>query len=262
MDAGPLRDLLTLLAGVGTGVLSAAFGVGGAVVSTPAIRALGASAAIAVGTTLPSILPSAASGTLRYQRAGLIEWRVVAWTAPAGIVAAVGGSFLSEVVPGDGHWLMVLTAVLLAITAWRMARVGPDELVADDLATARRDRPLILTAIGLAAGLLSGLLGVGGGVVMVPAFHEIARIPIKPTIATSLACVGLFAIPGTVTHALLDNIDWRFALWLSVGVIPGARLGAHLAIRATDRRLRLTVGGFLGMISVFYAAGELISLAR
>ena len=53
MHPGILRDLLTLIAGLFTGVLSAAFGVGGAVVSTPAIRALGASATIAIGTTLP-----------------------------------------------------------------------------------------------------------------------------------------------------------------------------------------------------------------
>jgi uncharacterized membrane protein YfcA len=280
MDPGSLRDLLTVLAGVATGALSAAFGVGGAVVSTPAIRALGASAAVAVGTTLPSILPSAATGTLQYSRAGLIDWRMVAWTAPAGVVAAVGGSLLSKVVPGDGHWLMVLTAALLGVTAWRMAGVGgaePGEVVgqagplgATETEEAfagterpdRRDNPRVLSAIGAVAGLLSGLLGVGGGIVMVPAFSELAGIPIKTAIATSLACVGVFAVPGTITHALFGDIDWRFALWLAVGVVPGARLGARAAIRATDRRLRLAVAGFLGVVSVLYAAGELISLAR
>ena len=64
MHAGLLRDVLTLAVGVVTGVLSAAFGVGGAVVSTPGIRALGATAFIAVGTTLPSILPSAAVSSI------------------------------------------------------------------------------------------------------------------------------------------------------------------------------------------------------
>ena len=122
MDPSLLRDVLTLAAGMVTGILSAAFGVGGAVISTPAIRALGAPAALAVGTTLPSILPSAVTGTLRYARAGLIEWRVVRWTAPVGVAAAVGGSLLSKVVPGEGHWLMVLTAALLGFTAIRMAR--------------------------------------------------------------------------------------------------------------------------------------------
>src|SRR5437762_2960584 len=102
--------------------MSAAFGVGGAVISTPAIRALGASAFVAVGSTLPSIFPSAASGTLRYAREGMILWRVAAWTGAAGIAAAVGGSLLSHAVPGDGHWLMILTATLIGVTAARMAR--------------------------------------------------------------------------------------------------------------------------------------------
>jgi uncharacterized membrane protein YfcA len=271
MDAGPLRDVLTLVAGGATGVLSAAFGVGGAVISTPAIRLLGASASAAVGTTLPAVLPSAATGTARYAREGLIDWRVVTWTAPAGIVASVGGSLLSDVIPGDGHWLMVLTAALLGFTAWRMTQPSPSapepeadiEMVPHVPAdSARRDSALVLVAIGAAAGLMSGLLGVGGGVVMVPAFIEIARIPLKAAIATSLACVGVFAVPGTITHAALGGVDWRFAAWLSVGVVPGARLGAVLAIRAGDRRLRRAVALFLGVVAVIYAAGELVALVR
>jgi uncharacterized protein len=257
MHAGPLRDVLTVIAGTGTGALSAAFGVGGAVVSTPAIRALGASAAIAVGTTLPSILPSAVTGTVRYSRDKLIEWRVAAWTVPAGVAASVAGSLLSDAVPGNGHWLMVLTAALLGFTAWRMAR--PTKEVA---AHERHDSAPVLVAIGAAAGLLSGLLGVGGGIVMVPAFTEIAGIPIKTTVATSLVCVGLFAVPGTITHALLGGVDWRFALWIGVGVIPGARLGAAAASRAADIHLRRAVALFLGVIAVIYATGELIALFK
>jgi hypothetical protein len=279
MHPGIFRDALTLIAGVLTGVLSAAFGVGGAVVSTPAIRALGASATIAIGTTLPSILPSAVSGTLRYTRDRLIEWRVVGWTAPFGMVSAVGGSLLSKVVPGNGHWLMLLTAGLLGFTAWRMARQpdaaeptdGPHAAAETDRemlpflppgADSRRDGPLVLAAIGIGAGLLSGLLGIGGGVVMVPAFSEIVGIPLKASIATSLACVGLLATPGTITHGLLGDINWTFALFLAVGVVPGARLGAALAIRAGHRRLRLSVAAFLGATAILYAAGEISALVR
>ncbi|MEN9648197.1 MAG: hypothetical protein RLZ17_233, partial [Actinomycetota bacterium] len=93
MDAGVVRDALTLVAGVATGVMSGAFGVGGAVISTPAIRALGCTAALAVGTTLPSILPGAVTGSWRYRQGELIQWKVVAFTAPAGIVAAVLGAW-------------------------------------------------------------------------------------------------------------------------------------------------------------------------
>jgi len=264
MDAGPLRDVLTLLLGVATGVLSGAFGVGGAVISTPGIRLLGASALVAIGTTLPSILPSAASGTARYVREDLVVWRAVALTAPIGMAASVAGSLLSRVVPGEGHLLQIATACLLGFTAWRMgrgARVQPGAPVTPPAVDAPDDTSAAAYAgVGLAAGLLSGLLGIGGGVVMVPGFNQVARMPLKPAIATSLVCVGIFAVPGTITHAAIGNIDWRFALLLAVGVVPGARLGAAAAIRATDRRLRLAVSGFLGVIAVIYAGGELLAL--
>jgi uncharacterized membrane protein YfcA len=260
MDPGPLRDLLTLVLGVATGVLSALFGVGGAVVSTPGIRGLGATAIAAVGTTLPSIFPSAVSGTARYVREELVDWRLVAYTAPAGIAASVGGSLLSHAVPGDGHWLMIATAGLLAYTAWRMSHPAPvHELAVDRASTAR---PAQLAGIGAAAGGLSGLLGVGGGVVMVPAFAELVRLPLKTAIASSLLCVAAFAVPGTITHWALGDIDWRFAIPLAIGVVPGARLGAALAIRADDVHLRRVVAIFLAVTSVIYGAGEVAALLK
>jgi len=269
MDPGPLRDALTAVLGVATGVLSGLFGVGGATISTPGIRALGASAAIAVGTTLPSIIPGAASGTLRYRREGLLDLRAVALTAPVGIAAAVGGAALTEVVPGDGHVLMLATAALLGFSTWRMARQPAvpappapesDAEAADPPRHPPAASPARFAGVGFVAGMLSGLLGIGGGVVMVPGFTQWVGMPVKRAIGTSLACVALFAIPGTITHALLDNIDWRFALLLAVGVIPGARVGARLAIAADDHRLRLVVSAFLGVTALLYAAGELAAL--
>jgi uncharacterized protein len=268
VDPGPLRDVLTAVLGLFTGALSGAFGVGGAVISTPGIRLLGVPALMAIGTTLPSIFPSAISGALRYQRERLVDWQAVLLTVPVGFVAAIGGAFLAGVVPGDGHLLMILTAALLAFTAYRMAstarRVVPPT---DDSATAdpaepvhgRRSRPAFALVGGMAGGL-SGLLGIGGGVVMVPGFHSIAGLPIKSSIATSLVCVAAFALPGTVTHAFLGNIDWRVALFLTLTVVPGARVGAALTMRADDRRLRLAVAGFLGTIAAIYAAGEVAAL--
>ena len=289
MEPGLLRDALTLGVGLLTGVLSAAFGVGGAVLSTPGIRLLGASAFIAVGTTLPSILPSAISGTVRYARDHLVDWHVVVWTAPVGVASAVLGSLASHAVPGDGHWLMVLTAFFLGLTAWRLrpraasqptaaeqpvpGQTGEMRTLADgDAAAADAVGPPLAPgttygtasrpacgAVGVAAGGLSGLLGVGGGIVMVPGFTEVLGMPIKRAIATSLVCVGVFAVPGTITHAALGDIDWRFAIFLAVGVVPGARLGAVMAIRADDRRLQSAVALFLGALAIAYGAAELIA---
>ena len=275
MDVGPLRDALTVVLGIATGVLSGLFGVGGGVISQPGMRLLGLGPLAVIGTALPVIIPGAASGAVRYVREGLIRWPAVAATVPAGMVAAVAGGVASEHVPGDGHALQLITAGLLGLSSYRMGRVPPalppDEPLAETDAPEAPDgmtgpelehAALIprYTAIGVVSGLLSGLLGIGGGVIMVPAFVQLARIEVKSAIATSLVCVGLFAVPGTITHALQDHVDWRVAIALVLGVVPGARLGAALTIRATDRRLRVTVASFLGCTAVLYAAGELNAL--
>lgn len=278
MDVGPLRDLLTVLLGAATGVLSGLFGVGGGVISQPGMRLLGLSPLTVIGTALPVIIPGAASGAVRYVREQLVRWPAVAATVPLGLLGAVVGSVASEHVPGDGHLLQLMTAGLLGLSSYRMGRTGPavsaDEPLAETDApeapghahsgTSDADRSLAgrYAGIGAVSGLLSGLLGIGGGVVMVPAFVQLARMEVKSAIATSLVCVGAFAVPGTLAHALQDRVDWRVALALVVGVVPGARLGAALTIKAADRRLRITVASFLGCTAVLYAAGELNALLR
>jgi len=288
----PWQTILTLAAGLATGVLSGMFGVGGAVVSTPAIRVLGATPLEAVGSTIPSIVPSAVSGSLRYRREGLIIGRVACWTLAAGLAATVGGALLAGTVPGEGHLLMIFTAVHLAFTAYRLAlapRPAPEPAPAHstaavedpvgDLATpaadlarahedepersspeARRDELWRLGLIGVGAGAVSGLLGIGGGVLLVPAFASWVRLTVKESVATSLACVGALAVPGMITHAVLGNIDWAFAIPLAIAVIPGAQLGAHLAIRSSERGLRLTVAIGLGSIALAYGVGEILAL--
>jgi uncharacterized membrane protein YfcA len=127
-------------------------------------------------------------------------------------------------------------------------------------ATSRRAPRAGWAAVGTAAGALSGLLGVGGGVVMVPGFSQLVRMPLVTAIATSLVCAGIFAIPATITHSLLGTIEWRFAILLIVGAVPGARLGARLTTRAGDRRLEAAVGAVVTVIAITYAAGELLAL--
>ena len=264
MDAGPLRDVLTAALGVATGAMSGAFGVGGAVISTPGIRALGVPAIVAVGTTLPSILPSAVSGAMRYHRERLVDWPAVRLTLPVGFAASVIGALLSEVVPGDGHLLMLFTAGLLAFTAvrmWSSARAARQPTTTEEGAHPERSSPLHFAAVGAIAGGLSGMLGIGGGVVMVPGFHSLAGLSIKSSIATSLVCVAGFALPGTVTHAALGNIDWRVAAALTLTVIPGARLGSHLTVKSDDVRLRYAVAIFLGIVSLIYGVSEVVAWA-
>ena len=164
---------------------------------------------------------------------------------------------------------MILTAAMVGFSGYRQSPSRPPTRSRSSpsrappptpLARAARDGAWRRPCIGLGAGGLSGLLGIGGGVLMVPLFTTWVRMPIKEALATSLVCVGVLAIPGMITHALLGHIDWLFALPLSVGVVPGARLGAHLTIRSSERTVRILVGIVLGVIALVYAGGEILAL--
>ncbi len=270
MEAGLLRDGLTLVVGLCSGILSGAFGVGGAVLSTPGIRLLGIAPLMAVGTTLPAILPSAVSGGLRYRAEGLVDWRAVGAVAPTGLLASIGGALASGLVPGEGHLLQLAIAGLLGWSAWRLgtgrqrpARGAQVDERRTRAAGPRRPRsPVRLAGVGVLAGGLSGLLGIGGGAVLVPGLAQVGGLSLRTSVATSLVCTGIFAVPGTITHSLVGNVDWRVALLLAVTVVPGARLGAAASLRLGELDLARAVAAFLGVIAVVYAAGELAALAR
>lgn len=259
-----LQVLLTIMLGVATGALSSTIGVGGAVISTPGIRVLGATPLQGVGSTLPSILPSAITGTLRYHREGFVYVPVVRKVAPWGAAAAVAGAIASVHFPGQGHVQMILTALLVGYTAWKTSRQpsAAETIAAAGVTSASHFEWWRCGIIGLGAGLLSGFLGIGGGILMVPLFRGWLKLGLKETVATSLACVGLLAIPGSITHLVNGTVDWAFALPLCVGVIPGARLGAHWTVGASDRQLRRLIGVALGAMSAVYLAAESLALAN
>lgn len=279
-----------MLVGFASGILSGMFGVGGAVLTTPGIRVLGATPIEAIGSTIPAILPGSASGAIRYSRAALVDWRVALSCGALGSAFAVIGANVSNIV--NAHYLMLLTAALLLwsgvknLLTPREHRVlavpggGPvdAEIEVDDgsaldrvievgdpalavPAPPSRSPSLVLVApIGVAAGFLAGLLGVGGGILMVPAFTSLLRMPAKRAVASSLVAVAVFSVPAMVRHAQLGHIHWGFALFLLAGVIPGAQLGARFTIAGSDRRLRLLMGAFFSVLALAYAYGELRSL--
>jgi uncharacterized membrane protein YfcA len=241
---------LGALIGFGAGILSGLFGVGGGIVTTPAIQhLLGGSPIQAVATPLPIIFPTSIVGSYTYGRAGEIDYRAATWAIGPGLLGTVGGAALTEVVNPD--LLLFVTAVLLGWTAVQVMRGrGTEE---------RERRPTPgwqLGGVGLLAGFVSGLLGVGGGIVMVPAFTTLFGMPLKRALGTSLLCIAAFVIPGTITHWRLGHIDWAIFLVVTLGVIPGARLGAKIALGAREHTLRIAVGSFLLLVAVAYALSE------
>jgi len=246
--------ILGLLAGFVAGILSGAFGVGGGIITTPAISILlGGSAIVAVATPLPVIFPTALVGAYTYSKADEVSFRAAKWAVGPGAIGAIGGALLTEVV--NAHLLLIVTAVLLGIQAVRVIRGGEYDI------RPRGTTPGMSYAIaGFVAGFVSGLLGVGGGIIMVPILTTILGMPLKRALGTSLVVISAIVVPGTIVHALLGHIDWAIFLVLTLGVVPGARIGATLALRAKDRTLRLAVGLFLIAVAVLYAVEEISAL--
>lgn len=99
--------------------------------------------------------------------------------------------------------------------------------------------------IGALAGLLSGLMGVGGGVVLVPMFTAFLNIPRHQAHGTSLATIIPIAAASSIPYILKGNIDWLLVVELALGSAVGAAVGAQLMTRIPARRLRQAFGAFL-----------------
>lgn len=255
MNGTAVQATAFVLAGAVSGVFSGALGIGGAAVATPLVRLLGVSPYLAVGTPVPMILPSTITGAIAYLRAGLVDRRAVVWTAPLATVAAFGGAMTTRLIGGTE--LMLISAALLLVLA---SRVFPDKRGPTEAPAVPPRGRVAYLSLGLGTGFASGLLGVGGGFLMVPVFIRIFGMPVKVALGTSLAVIALTVPPNIIGHALARNIDWSAALLLGLGVIPGARLGAKLAIRTPDRRLRIVMAVTLAIVALTYAGSELVRI--
>lgn len=243
--------------GLASGILSGLFGVGGGIVMTPGIDILLPVPQIAaLETPLPVIFPTALVGAFAYRKAGQVDVRAASWMAPAGIVGSAAGALLTHVI--DVRALLLATAVLLGYQSISILRGGE-----------RRERghakPTSATAfleIGLVAGLASGLLGIGGGVVIVPLLAGWLGIPLKRALGTSLLTIPALVIPGTIVHAYLGDIDWWLFVLLTIGAVPGVWIGARIALGTAERTLRTAVGSFMLLLAAIYGVSQAVAIVR
>jgi hypothetical protein len=254
----PGRAVLGAAVGLVAGVLSGLFGVGGGILMTPGVQVLlGAPPIVALATPLPAIFPTAAAGAMRYRRARALDLRAASWMAAAGTPGAVGGAALAEVI--DTHLLLIATAALLA---WQAVGILRGRARSDADARPREGRPLAWAATGLAAGIVSGLLGVGGGIVMVPLLAGWLGMPLRRALGTSLAAIVAIVVPGAAVHAINANVDWAIFAALVVGAVPGARIGSAIALGAGERTLRALVGTFLLVVALAYGTSQVVASLR
>ena len=267
MKVEPVFLLSAVAIGFATGLTSGAFGVGGGLLSTPLLRhLLGASAHVALGTTLALIVPTAIAGALNYLRRNLVAWQLARACAPPAVLGTILGSLATMFV--HGQILMLLVAALIAFTGFdfisgfgqRFRPAAAPDTGALPAMTALDCRNARL--VGLAAGFLSGFLGLGGGILMVPCFCYLFRTSIKVAFGTSLLLVALVSIPGTVVHALAGHVNAIMALCMILGSLPGAWLGSSIALRLKESWLRKAFGVLLVGLSVVFAWRELTELLK
>ena len=97
---------------------------------------------------------------------------------------------------------------------------------------------------------------------MVPMLAGVLGMPLKRALGTSLLAIVVLVIPGTIVHTALHHIDWAIFLVVTIGAVPGARVGARLALGTRERTLRLLVGTFLLVVALAYGASEAAALIR
>lgn len=235
--------LAPVFIGLATGLLSGTFGVGGGIVATPLLRlCLGMSAHEAIGTTLSIIFPTSLSGTYNYYKLGLVDVKFVRLLIIPAVLATFIGAQLTTVVQGQA--LMLSFAGLILLAGSDLVSGYSDGLKKKNEDKVQYQTPDLKHAIpvGLAAGLLSGFFGVGGGFIMIPMFLALFSMPVKMALGTSLLAVACIAIPGTLTHLYLDHVRFAVALPMVLGAIPGSILGSKIALKTKDSSLKKAFG--------------------
>ncbi len=225
-SALPLQGLAI---GAAAGLLSGLFGIGGGIVIVPALLAImSMDRKLAHGTSLAATFPVALASLATYAASGNVDWPVAACLATGAVVGAVVGTQLLQVIPKRPLTIIFVGVILL--TAVRL-------VLADDV-MGRESLSLLgvlaLIAIGFVTGTLSGLLGIGGGVVMVPAMVVLfGEIPVVAK-GTSVAVIVPSALVGTLRNRKHQNADIPVALAIGCAGIISAIIGSLISDSIDD----------------------------
>lgn len=237
-----------LLLGLALGAIGTLIGAGGGFLLVPLLLLLypSESAQVITSISLAVVFLNALSGSVSYARLKRIDYRAGSWFALGSVPGAALGAMTTTIVP-RGTFDALLGTVLLGVAAflwWRPANPEAGEnLVADDdgaasgrrrlLAVIGRYKRLAGAVLSALVGYVSTLLGIGGGIIHVPALVHLLRFPVHVATATSHFVLAITAGSGTLTHIVTGAFHHgaRRTLALGLGVIAGAPLGAILSSR-------------------------------
>ena len=225
--------IVVIVLGVTIGALTGLLGAGGGILTVPALVYLVGipiSSAVSTSLILGAIGPLAA---LIPRLRGGVDWRMVLPVAGAGVAAAFGGTFVGGLLSDDA--LLLAFAALMVASGVQMLRGRPRSEGSD-----HRPRLWALRgiAVGVLVGFLTGLLGIGGGFITVPALIFLLGMSMRLAIGTSLVVATVNSLAGIVAHAGLSSPDWGLIIAFAVPALVASFLTALLAKRVSNSFLQ------------------------
>ena len=229
------------------GFVGGLFGVGGGLLVVPGLVLwLHFEQRRASATSLATIVASSAAAVTRFAVDGSVEIDTALVLFIGAGLGAVLGAQLAGRIPN--HWLargFVLIVILSAVRLALGAGASGSDAIVDGFA-----EPITLVAVGLLAGIVSATLGVGGGVVFVPALVSLFGFQQQVAQGTSLAVILPTVAIGTSVHARAGRVDWPVAIAAGVGGIVGGLGGAEVALGLSESVLQRLFAGFLVVVAV------------
>lgn len=248
-----------ILVGFIAGALGSLLGLGGGIIMIPVLTILlDVDIKSAISSSLVSLVATSVMTVSVLGRHGLINYRLGLLFVSTTIVGSFGGS-MTGVYVHEQFLLVAFSVLLLAGAVVMVRRVldhrnRPDERIQDeasvrlgiggtymDAAGQTRDYrvryPLWGTALSTAAGWISGLLGVGGGIVQVPLMNSLCQVPMKVATATSSFMIGFTGLAGALVYFLHGSVDLLMTAALVIGIVAGSIVGSRAAIRVSSRTL-------------------------
>ena len=264
-----VNAVFIVLLGFGVGVLSGMFGIGGGFLTTPLLIFYGIPPAVAVASATTQITGAGVSGAMVHMRRGGVDMKMAGVMTAGGFLGSLAGAALFRVLLATGQIDVVISGLYVLILGWIGILMLKDALVALKImpspapvsAPPRHNRwvaslplrwrfytsglyisPIAPLTIGFGAGVLTVLLGIGGGFVIVPAMIYLLGMPARVVIGTSLARVLAVSAATTMVHAVTTrSVDIVLAALLLVGGVIGAQYGALLTVKIKPDLLRLAL---------------------
>jgi uncharacterized membrane protein YfcA len=226
----PARLARAAVVGLAAGFMAGLFGVGGGILIVPALLLImRMDQRLAHGTSLAAVLPIAVASTLGYALDDAVDWPVAALLAAGAVAGAVVGTHVLHLVPQRA--LAVAFTGLMLATAVRMLLDHSDAGGRADLTVGTA---VALVAVGVAAGIIAGLLGVGGGIILVPAMVVLFGIPPAVAKGTSLAVIVPTSAMGTWRNRVNRNAELAAAVVVGLAGVVSGFVASKISVGMSD----------------------------